>query len=334
MSLALTTATVLAVSLPAAAPAMAAGTGTVALAPSTVPAAGPGATFQVTVRSNASVDANGIQATVQFNKSLLQITSVARTAGSAWGNAATFIGPRGDLTVAANLANQIADANGTGSLSTIAAQVTPGSGTPAASGVDQPFLTLTFLVVTCPASGSTTPITLPSGPSNTVLNDANGDPVAITLAGATVTPCSANTGLDTTRVTSTMGAGFLEILVPDATTIQLSRSVTNSVDIPVKVFSDGTWTLNVADSMPAGKLAADRGRMVDTVPTTKRLTLPIQAQVDAGPIRTLDQPQASTNVMSGQSSQEPLVTLYQAVGPTDAGGSYSIGIQFTATSGF
>ncbi|HYO44890.1 MAG TPA: hypothetical protein VES19_16955 [Candidatus Limnocylindrales bacterium] len=330
-TLALAMVAVAAVSLPAAVPALAAGTGTVKLTPSTQPAAGPGSTFQLQVVSNAGVDTSGIQASVAFDKSVLQITQVARPAGTAWGTAGVFIGTKGDLSVAANMNAQIVDANGNGKLASVAASVVP----PAANLVanaDQVFLTVTFLVIACPA-GATTDVTLPTGAADTVLNDAAGDAVTVSVQAATITPCSSNSGNSTTQIRSSMGAGFLEITVPAAATIPLVRSATNEIQIPVNVYSDGVWTLNVSDAMPAGKLAGDRGKMID--PTgARRLGQPIQARVDEGPLRTLDQPTANTDVLAGSSTASPLVTLLQAVGATDAGGSYSINVLFTATSGF
>jgi hypothetical protein len=325
-------AAVLAVSLPAAAPALAAGNGTVRVTPAAQPAAGPGSTFTVQVISNADTATSGIQATVTYDKSLLQVTGVTRPAGSAWGTAASFFGSKGDLTSAPTMQQQIAEANGLGSLSAASFFDPP---TTLAASADQVFLNITFIVIGSPAAGTTTtPIGLPTGPSDTALNDGNGDPVAITTTGSVVTPCQSGAGNTTTQIRAPMDAGFLEITVPQNVTIPLIRLNNNAVTFPVSVYSDGTWTLNVSDAMPAGKLAGDRGRMTDGIPATKRLTSPMQAQVAPDPIRTLDQPTASTNVLSGASTATPLVTLFQNVGPTDPGGSYGIGLLITATSGF
>jgi hypothetical protein len=321
---------VVAASLPVAGPALAAGSGTVKVTPSAQPAAGPGSTFQLQVITNAGVNTSGVQASVAFDRTLLQITSVTRPSGTAWGTAGVFIGTKGDLGTAANMTAQIIDANGTGKLASIAASIVPPAAN-LASGVDQVFLAVTFQVIACPASGTTTDVTLPTGAADTVLLDAAGDPVSITTEAAVVTPCASNSGNSTTQVRSTMNAGFLQIAVPAAVTIPLVRQANNEIDIPVNVYSDGTWTLNVSDAMPAGKLAADRGRMADS---SRLLALPMQAQVETGPVRTLDQPTANTNVLNGASTASPVVKLMQAVGATDAGGAYQISVVFTATSGF
>src|SRR5262245_48255332 len=83
-------------SLMSALPVLAAGSATLRIDPATEPAAGPGSTFTVQVISNATVTTSGVQASVTFDKSLLQISSVARPAGD-WGTAPVFIGSTGDL---------------------------------------------------------------------------------------------------------------------------------------------------------------------------------------------------------------------------------------------
>src|SRR5262245_1193251 len=168
-------------SLMTALPGLAAGNATIRIDPATEPAAGPGSTFTVQVISNADVMSSGIQASITFDKTLLQISSVGRPAGD-WGTAPTFVGPSGDLTVAANVASAIATANGTGKLATVAANRTPPSVTPAST--DQTFLLVTFVVVACPSGGATTtPIGLPVGPGDAVLVDAAGDPASVTTSG-------------------------------------------------------------------------------------------------------------------------------------------------------
>jgi hypothetical protein len=332
-TLALTLGAVFTVSiLPAVAPVMAAGTATVRIDPAVEPAAGPGASFTVQVISNASGTSSGVQTTVTFDKAVLQITAVTRPA-TGWGTAQTFVGPTGNLTVAANLAAAIATANGTGRLGTVAANLDPPTTLPTG---DQVFLNVTFQVVGCPAAGGPTTIglDLPVGPADAVVLDGAGDPATVTTTGSTVTPCANNTGNTTTHVTSTLGAGFLSLEVAPNFTIPLIRSVTNTVNVPVKIFSDGSWTLNVSDSMtPAGKAAADRGHMIDAVPTTKRLSTPMQA-VSGGPVVTLDQPVANTNVTNGAGTATPVVTLSQLVAAADPAASYRIDLTFTATSGF
>ena len=332
-TLGLTLGAVLVVSsLPAAAPALAAGTAAVRIDPATVPAAGPGAGFSVQVVSNTSVNASGIQTSVTFDKTLLQITALSRPA-TGWGTAPTFIGPTGDLTAPANVATAISQANGSGKLATIAANLTPPAFLP--SGVDQGFLNITFQVIGCPvAPASTTLLGLPTGAIDAVVLDGTGDPAVVTATGSIVTPCSNNTGNAGTRVTSTLDPGFLALQVDANFNIPLIRQVTNTANVPVKVFSDGVWTLNVSDAMPVGKNPPDRGHMTNALPATKRLADPMKARYDAEPLRSLDQPFANTNVTSGTGTATPVVTLSQFVGPTDPPANYSIVLVFTATSGF
>src|SRR5262249_27736938 len=134
---------------------------------------------------------------------------------------------------------------------------------------------------------------------------------------------------------SSLAAGFLTVEVPPTLNIPLARNVTNTAQLNVNVLSDGTWTVNVSDSLlPPGKLAADRGHMTDAVPATRRLAAPPQAVYDGQPVRPLDQPFANTNVASGSGSVALPIVLSQVVGSSDPGGLYSITVLVTATSGF
>jgi hypothetical protein len=320
-------------SIPAAAPALAAEPADVYIQSPNVSVAGPGSTFDVQVMNiGPNGAASGIQASVTFDKSLLQLVSVARPATD-WGTADIFIGPTGDLTQAAKMAAAIAAANGTGKLASVAASFTPPTTLDTTNDVT--FLLLRFQVVACPAApATTTQIGLPVGPADTLVLDGAGEPAApITGLGATVTPCVSNTGNPITRVSSSLEAGFLGLQVDPNISIPLIRQVENSVDVPVQVFSDGIWSLKVEDAMPAGKTAPDRGHMTDGIPATKRLALPMSAQVDGQPVRTLDVDPIG-DLVSDEGIQTPVVTLRQFVGPSDPPASYSIELVFTATSGF
>lgn len=340
-TLALSVGAVLAMSLPAALPVLAAGNATAKVLPAVEPATGPGGTFTVNVVSNADVATTTFQATVKFDPALLQIVSVSRPA-TGWGATPNFVGPTGDLTVAANLAAAVAIANGSGELATVAAFLTPPATIPA--GADQGFLDITFQVIRCPSPiTATTDISLKTsaGGADTQVLDASGDPAVLTVVKSTVTPCSNSTDNATTHVTSTLDGGFLSLKVDPGFQIPLLRLVTNTVDVPVKVFSDGGWTLKVDDAMTGGKNAADRGHMTQATPF-RRLALPMQAyavpfSTPPGPlVRTLDQTApGATDLITGSGIATQLVTLSQYVGPTDPGpASYSINLVFTATSGF
>jgi hypothetical protein len=261
-------------------PVLAAGTGTVVINPSgnptPIPAGGPGATFSVDVVSNASVATSGVQASVVFDKTVLQITGVTR--GSGWSSAPVFIGPpASDLTVAANMAATIASANANGKLATVAASQTSGSTT---ANVDQSFLTITFQVIGC-GSSSTTAITLPTGASDTLMTDTTAGQVAITTTGATVEPCHGNTGNQTTHVTGSMSSGYLSLSLANASvSMPLTRNATNTATENASVFSDGVWTLNVQDATTEpGYVAADFGHMSGSYNSTHtRLAAAMKAQ--------------------------------------------------------
>ena len=261
-------------------PVLAAGTGTVVINPSgnptPIPAGGPGATFSVDVVSNASVTTSGVQASVGFDRTVVQVTAVTRGVG--WSSAPIFIGPSGDLTIAANMSATIAAANASGTLATIAASQTSGS-TPAS--VDETFLTITFQVVGC-GSTSTTSITLPTGASNTLLTDTTAGQVAITTTGATVEPCHGNTGNQTTHVTGSMSAGYLSLSLANSSLSMstLARNATTTATENASVYSDGVWTLNVQDATTeSGYVSADFGHMSGTFNSSHvRLASAMQAK--------------------------------------------------------
>ena len=177
-TLVMTLGAVLAVSIPAAAPALAAANDTIRISPASSAAGGNGSSFTVKVITNTGTNAaSGVQASITFDQTALQITAVARSAApSGWATAPVF--------QPSNIPAAITAANGSGKLATVAASFI-GSTVP--NGADNAFIDVTFQVTNCPASGSLS-LGLPIGPADAVLLDVNGATISpITATGATVT---------------------------------------------------------------------------------------------------------------------------------------------------
>lgn len=161
----------------AAEPALAAGPN-VRIDPATQTVA-QGSTFTVHIIQNYSSTSIGVQATLAFDQSKLQIQTVAK--GAPFASAPVF--------VPTDLAGAIAKANGNGKLEQIAAAFLPPALT---SAGDQDFLDVTFQATGC----GQVSLTLPAGPLDTQLLDNAGHAVTITTTGASVTinNCSGDQG--------------------------------------------------------------------------------------------------------------------------------------------
>ncbi|HYO44891.1 MAG TPA: hypothetical protein VES19_16960, partial [Candidatus Limnocylindrales bacterium] len=149
----------------------------------TITAGANGSTFVARVASNTVTAMSGVQASVAFDGAVLQVTSIARTAGTFWAS--------GSLNVDGS---NVAASNAGGKVAGWAASYisTPGSPT----GSDVGLLDITFQVVACPASG-TTALTLPVGPADASFLDAGGnaispDPADIVNATVNCTPPAPN----------------------------------------------------------------------------------------------------------------------------------------------
>jgi Cohesin domain len=155
-----------------AAPAGAAAAGnTLRIQPASTTAITVGATFTVKVVQNADVPTGGAQATVTFDPVKLKIMGV--TAGAPYA-AAVFLGVG---------ATQIAAANVSGSLKTVAAGFLPPASAPTG---DQDFLVISFKALAAGVAN----LGLPVGPADAVLLDGRadtyGNPLTTTTTGGTV----------------------------------------------------------------------------------------------------------------------------------------------------
>jgi hypothetical protein len=122
--------------------------------------------FNVTLTQNADVLTTGAQASFTFDKTRLQIQTIAL--GAAYGGGTPTAG------------NTIANANTTGTLTAIAGFVTPPTTIPTG---DQTFVTITLQAITCGKSN----ITL----SGLEMIDQNGDNIPVTGTNGTATGVSA-----------------------------------------------------------------------------------------------------------------------------------------------
>ena len=169
-------------SLGIAAGASAAGvTGTVKLDPATSQIDN-GGTVSIKVIATTTVATSGVSATITFDKSVLQVTSITRS--SAWANAPLFL---------AADASAIAAANKKGVLKGVTAGVFPPASVPAGA---QEFITVGFKAIAC---GSVN-LGLPIGTTNTDTQVVDGRTATygalakLTTTGATVTVCQGGAG--------------------------------------------------------------------------------------------------------------------------------------------
>ena len=143
-----------------------------------------GSTFTISVIGSAAGPVSGVQASVGFDSSELEVVSIGR--GSDWvDNGASFAGyPSG-----ANMATFIANANAAGRLPAIAAYFSDGVGTLEAG--DHILLSVTFQAIACGGSA----LDLPTGPADGSMIDGAagtyGSNLDVSSAGGNVSiPCT------------------------------------------------------------------------------------------------------------------------------------------------
>ncbi len=172
----------------AAAPALAAGSATLRLDPATQ-TVDQGGTFSVKVIVNATAAMSGVQATVTFDKTKLQLTAATRAA--AWDGAA--------ILQPANLATAITAANSAGKFKKIAAAFLPPDAVPTG---DQEVLALTFKAIGC---GPVT-IGLPIGPEDGLVLDGSDATYGATMKGTKGTGATVTIGGCTPAPSASAGA--------------------------------------------------------------------------------------------------------------------------------
>jgi hypothetical protein len=156
-------------------------TGTLKLDPPTT-SVDNGGTVSIKVMANTTVATSGVAASVTFDKAVLQVVSITRSA--TWATAPLYLA--GDAAA-------IATANKKGLLQAVAASFFPPGSVPAGS---QEFITIVFKAVAC---GSVS-LGLPIGTTNgdTTLLDGRaatyGASIKLTTTGAAVTVCQGGSG--------------------------------------------------------------------------------------------------------------------------------------------
>ena len=343
-------ATFLVASVMAPATAMAAGTGSVSLSPANV-STSVGSTFFVDINTQASVAMSGASATIDFDKTMLQIVSVTKPAlGTGWNQTGlNFVFPS---------VSTISTANVTGHLAApISAYYNDGdaSATPPVLGSSLPANTsevlarVTFLAT---ATGDPT-ISLPTSDlldGSTVAS--YGSPVGTTGTGATVhiTAGSGGSSNATTNVTGSVDAGYVSLTCPTATgvSIPLARGVNNVANFECQIGSNVTWTLNTLDT---NSDPTTHGYMRDTtqVPAVHlhdSLFVHSNPHVVVGPgpgfVPTtvydsdvnLAASASAQALATGQNNINLPLTFTQFAEPNDVAGNYSAQILFSIVSTF
>jgi hypothetical protein len=316
--------------------ALAAGTGSVSLSSANV-GTSTGSSFFLDINTQASVAMSGASASIDFDRTKLQIVSVALpTVGTGWNVAgAAHVTP----SVAA-----IGTANVTGHLSAIGAFFTDGtSSLPAAT--NEVLARVTFFAT---ATGNTN-IVLPSGGTEpAALLDGTaasyGSPVVTTPSGTAVA-ITAGTGggtTTTTNVTGTVDSGFVALTCPTGVVIPLARNVNNVANFECQIGSNVTWTLSAIDTN-ADPLT--HGYMRDTVqvpPVHLHDSLFVHANphLDASnntiydsDVNLAGSPSAQP-VANGQNNVNQPLAFTQFAEPNDVAGNYGSQILFSIVSSF
>lgn len=319
------------------------------------PAGSTGGTFTVAVVANSATDISGAASALNFDKTRLQLTALAKDSTEV-ANGVSYAG----FPTASNTASFIASANAAGTIPTIAWTYTDGASFEAA-GSNHGIFSATFQVI---AAGNTSidPVVVAgvgglldgtsanygsslSGISLTSGAVVNPTPTPTPTPGAptptptpTPAPASAPPGSGTTTVSGSVDSGFLGLSVPSAVTIPLVRNATNNVNVPVTIYSNIIWNLQVGDP----KTGATHGFMTDGI---KVLANPMHVWQG-----TVPDPQYPSNTLpaydanlsnplpntigTGANSSVVTTTLAQFVASQDQPGSYGIQILYAAVSGF
>jgi hypothetical protein len=321
--------------------ALAAGTGSLSLSPSTV-STSTGSTFYVDINTQASVPMSGAQASINFDQTKLQVVSVAKpTAGTGWNVAGpNYVLPSAAAIGAANLSGHLVAtgaffSDGTSSLpantNEVLARVTF-----FATATGSPNISL-------PTSGGSDDGSIIDGTTGT----GYGSPVTVTSTGTAVTiTAGAGGGSNaTTNVTGSVDTGFVSLSCPTAVTIPLARNANNVANFTCQIGSNSSWNLSVLDTNAD---PTTHGYMRDTVQGIHlhdSLFVHSNPHLDntpppAGPLTVYDSdvnlaasPTAQL-LASGQNNINQPLAFTQFAEPNDAGGNYGAQVLFSIVTGF
>jgi hypothetical protein len=195
-----------------------------------------GGSFSVKVIANATVGMSGVQATVTFDKTKLQLTTATRAA--AWDGAA--------ILQPANLATAITTANTSGKFKKIAAAFLPPDFLP--SG-DQDFLSLTFKAIGCgPAT-----IGLPIGPEDGLVLDGSDATYGATVKGTKGVGATVTIGGCTAAPSPSAGASAAASASPGASAAPTDAAASAS---PSDAAPSATPTDPAASASPSSAVAS------------------------------------------------------------------------------
>jgi hypothetical protein len=345
--------------------ALAAGSGSLKVSPVTSTTS-TGATFTVDVVANANVPISGAQATLSFDKTRLQVTSI--TGAGPWAaDGATLIGFPNSANMAAAVTQYNTSGKVGGSPRGALAAFFFANATSEPANTDVPLFTVVFQVTACgdsslglaigPIDGSmidgtigstygySIPVTSTSGsvvnpcpgqsPSPTAPSASSPSPSLSLSPAPTPSVGPSSSPLDgITHVSGTLDAGFLGLTVPASAAMPFVWNSTNRAFVLVQVSSNRSWSLSVRDAT-AG---ADQGHMTSGA---NRLATAMTAWVgsrgrvglDTGGQLTFGGP--TTTVDGGISGVDYVpVEFDQFVGGTDQPGTYGISVLFQAMSTF
>jgi hypothetical protein len=316
--------------------ALAGGSGTLGLSPSS-PSTTTGSTFTETIQTQGTtVAVGGASASLDFDKTRLQILSVAKpAAGVGWNvSGVSFVLPN---------AGVIAAANGSGHLQAIAAFFTDGTST-LPMGTEEDLAVVTFFAtatgtanISIPTTGSDPGGLLDGTPAS------YGTPVATTATGAQVT-ITAGTGggsTATTNVSGTVDAGFVALTCPASITVPLVRNINNTTDFECQVGSNATWSLTVIDQNAD---PSTHGYMVDPGPPAKHLhdnaAVHFNKHLDASNNIVYDTDvnlaasASAQTLATGQNNLSAPLTFSQFAEPNDVAGNYGMSLRFAIATSF
>jgi hypothetical protein len=301
--------------------ALAAGNGTLSVSPAAVTTS-TGSTFSVDINSSASTPMSGVSAAIDFDKSRLQIISV--TKGTDWDvSGIAWVFP----TV-----GDIATANATGHLTTLAAYFQDGSSSRPANTTLK-VASVTFFAT---ATGSAS-ISLPiAGNKGGIIDGAAatyGSEVTTVGNGATVTVNSSGGSANqvTANVTGSVQAPRLALTCDSPVNVPLVRNATNQAPFSCQVASDGNWTLSVKDT---NATVGQHGHLIDPSQTpTAVLANSLHVHDSAGDVDLAAAPD-SVPVSAGSATVSVPLTFTQVVNPGDKPGSYGMSVLFSIVNTF
>jgi hypothetical protein len=281
----------------------------------------PGGPISVRIVGSASIQISGVAATVAFDNTHVHITSIAK--GADWvGADASWAGYPSE----ANMAAFITDANRTGTIPRIAADL---DGSRSLAPGEHDFLSVTFEFSSQRHECRGFHIGRVDGGFRDGRAGSYGRSLTTTsvdgwVGGPCENPIPPSGSLRDTGVVNVSGsllAGFLGLRVPTGLIMRVGPNMLYTASLPVTVLSDVAWDLRVDDPKNTDKGHMTDGRNVLSRSLSAASTTAVNLRIGG-------------LVATGADTVTLGVTLAQFVDITDQPGSYSIGLVFQAISAF